>query len=146
VYAIMQRALARYPIDRYEHPELGSALRYLRTRAGLSRAEVARRARGQLSAVYLAQCEADPATASARTPSKAKLDVMLEALGSNRTEFEALLAERPWALRVVEGTEWDARPAAVWDRGRDELLELYDAATDAQRAELLAFARRLRRA
>jgi len=88
--------------------------------------------------------EADPATASARTPSKAKLDVMLAALGSNRTEFEALLAERPGALRVVEGSECDACPAAIWDRGRDELLALYDAAADAER-ELLAFARRLRK-
>jgi transcriptional regulator with XRE-family HTH domain len=126
--------LARYPIDRYEHPELPAALRFLRTRAGLSRAQVAARADGQLSAVYLAQCES-----GARTPSKAKLDVMLAALGSNRAEFEALLT-----ARVEEGTEWDDRPRAVWDRGRDELLERYDAATDAQRAELLAFARRLR--
>lgn|GEM_PF-4190261 len=131
--------MARYPIDRYEHPELGVALRYLRTRAGLSRTQVAARAQGGLSAVYLAQCES-----AARTPSKAKLDVMLAALGSNRAEFEALLAGRPWALRVAEGAEWDARPATVWDRGRDELLALYDAASDAQRAELLAFARRLR--
>jgi transcriptional regulator with XRE-family HTH domain len=129
--------LARYPIDRYEHPELPAALRYLRTRAGLSRAQVATRAQGQLSAVYLAQCESET-----RTPSKAKLDVMLEALGSNRAEFEALLAARPWA-KVDEGAEWDTQPRAVWDRGRDELLELYDAAPDAQRAELLAFARRL---
>lgn len=124
--------MARYPIDRYEHPELPSALRYLRTRASLSRAEVVKRADGQLSAVYLAQCES-----GTRTPSKAKLDVMLAALGSNRAEFEALLGP------VEEGTEWDSTPAAVWDRGRDELLELYDAAPDAQRAELLAFARRL---
>ena len=71
---------------------------------------------------------------------------MLAALGSNRAEFEALLAERPWARRVAEGTEWDTRPAAVWDRGRDELLALYDQASDAERAELLAFARRARRA
>lgn len=142
-YAIIKGELARYPIDRYEHPELSPALRYLRAGAGLSRAQVAARAGGRLSAVYLAQCEADPATASARTPSKAKLDVMLTALGSNRAEFEALLAERPWAVRVADGIEWDARPDAVWDRGRDELLELYDAASDAARAELLAFARRL---
>ena len=135
--------MARYPIDRYEHPELPAALRYLRTRAGLSRAQVVAGAGGQLSAVYLAQCEADPPR---RTPSKAKLDVMLAALGSNRAEFEALLAERPWARRVAEGTEWDTRPAAVWDRGRDELLALYDKASDAERAELLAFARRARRA
>jgi len=26
---------------------------------------------------------------------------------------------------VAEGTEWDTRPTAVWDRGRDELLALY---------------------
>lgn len=138
--------MARYPIDRYEHPELPAALRWLRTRSGLSRAQVAARAQGQLSAVYLAQCEADPSTASARTPSKAKLDVMLAALGSNRAEFEALLAERPWGLRVAEGSEWDAQPGAVWDRGRDELIALYDAAGDAQRAELLAFARRMSKA
>ena len=136
--------VARYPVDRYEHPELPAALRYLRTRAGLSRAQVVARADGGLSAVYLAQCEADPSTASARTPSKAKLDVMLAALGSNRAEFEALLTERPWAPRVAEGSEWEDRPAAVWDRGRDELLERYDALSDAGRAELLAFARRLR--
>jgi transcriptional regulator with XRE-family HTH domain len=137
--------VARYPVDRYEHPELAAALRHLRTRAGLTRAQVAERAGGQLSAVYLAQCEADPSTASARTPSKAKLDVMLTALGSNRGEFEALLAERPWAAPVAEGREWEDRPAPVWGRARDELLKLYDAATDAERAELLAFARRLAR-
>ncbi|MBE2317470.1 helix-turn-helix domain-containing protein [Solirubrobacter sp. CPCC 204708] len=125
--------MARYPIDRYEHPGLPAALRQLRTRAGLSRAQVAARAQGQVSAVYLAQCES-----ATRTPSKAKLDVMLQALGSNRAEFEALLA-----ARVDEGAEWDAVPAALWDRGRDELLALYDAASGAQRAELLAFARRL---
>lgn len=165
--------MSRYPVDRYEHPELHLALRHLRTRQGLTRKQVAERsaARGEgVSVAYLAQCEADPASVSdpksARTPSRAKLTAMLAAMGTNLAEFEALLAERPWApvveavqapardarrravaagapVPVGEGDEWDGAPAPLWERRREELAELYDRASESQRAELLAFARRL---
>jgi hypothetical protein len=144
--------MSRYPTDRYEHPELHLALRHLRTGQGLSRPKVVElaRERGEaLSQIYLAQCEADPAAArdpkSARTPSRAKLEVMLGAMGTTLEEFEVLLAARPWAgpLPVEEGVEWDAAPGPLWERRREELAELYDEASESQRTELLAFARRL---
>ena len=109
------------PIDRYEHSELPAALRYLTTR-GMSRAQVATRAQAALGRLSRPVCGS-----TARTPSKAKLDVMLEALGSNRAEFEALLAARPWAAAVEEDGVGDATAGS--GRGRDELLELTTAPT-----------------
>jgi hypothetical protein len=161
--------MARYSTDRYSHPELHLALRHLRTRQGMTRPDVVARAHDQgqqLSKIYLAQCETDPQTArdpkSARQPSRDKLDIIVSALGSTMEDFEALLRERPWApvvdavrghpvahrdmreaRAVSEGDEWDTTPVPLWERRRDELADLYDRASDAQRAELLAFARRL---
>lgn len=164
--------MARYPIDRYEHPRLHTTLRELRLRQGMTRAQVIAAATGKghtLSEPYLAQCETDPAAASSpkasRTPSKDKLMAILDGLDITFEEFESILEEQTpaisdgaaantilgqyhannMALTVAEGNEWSDAPPLLWERQKEELDELYRIATPAQRTELLAFARRLTR-
>jgi len=106
-----------------DHPHAHEALRYLRQRAGLTRKQVAEIASQQgqsISAVFIAQCEADPATVkTTRRPSPHRLSQLLAVLGSNELEWEQLLAIQPWrpptsrtlapasSLSVDEGDEWE---------------------------------------
>jgi transcriptional regulator with XRE-family HTH domain len=106
--------MARPRPDLFVHPDLGPALRHLRTRAPspLRQADVAERmARegGGISVVWLSHLETGKGS-----PTHATLDALLRALGSDRTELAELLATKPWE-RVAEGDEWApdrARPAA----------------------------------
>jgi len=106
-----------------DHPRTHEALRYLRQRAGLTRKQVAEIASQQaqsISAVFIAQCEANPATVkTTRRPSPQRLTQLLAVLGSDELEWEQLLAAQPWRQRtrrvvtpasasaVGEGGEWE---------------------------------------
>jgi transcriptional regulator with XRE-family HTH domain len=74
----------------YRRPELGEALAWLRDRARLTQRAAAEAA--GLSRIYLQKLEAGE-----RSPTLDTLDALLETLGSERDELEALLAARPWA-------------------------------------------------
>jgi hypothetical protein len=128
------------------------ALRFLRERARLTRADVRRLAALQHASVseqYLAQCETDPAKAanprSAREPSVDKLGAILSAVGSSPEEWEQLLRKRPWAGGarqsaggpVSEGDEW-AQPDPTLAADLAALHRALPRATEQERATLRA--------
>jgi transcriptional regulator with XRE-family HTH domain len=96
--------------DKYEHPELSRALTWLRLRARLTQDQVARKvtASGEsLAASYYSELERGEIKRKDKKgqqlsrpvyPSTQKLDAILTALGSDRTELEGLLASTPWQL------------------------------------------------
>jgi transcriptional regulator with XRE-family HTH domain len=76
-------------------PRLADALRWLRLRAQLTQQEVGGRvheAGGEISTIYLSMLERGQ-----RNPSPAKLDLLLSALDSDRSELRALYRDEPWA-------------------------------------------------
>jgi transcriptional regulator with XRE-family HTH domain len=88
--------------DSFSHPELGSALAWLRARARLTQSEVVERVfeqqrerphaeRETLSTVYYQLLETGK-----RTPRTPKLAALLAALGSDQAELQGLLAAQPW--------------------------------------------------
>jgi transcriptional regulator with XRE-family HTH domain len=78
------------PREAYRRAGLGDALAWLRDRARLTQRSVAEVA--GVSRIYLQKLEGGE-----RSPSLDTLESLLEALGSDREELEALLAARPWA-------------------------------------------------
>jgi transcriptional regulator with XRE-family HTH domain len=86
--------MARGPLNKYEHSELGPALEWLRRRVSLTQEEVAERTQSQgtsLSSVYYSQIE------RGKSPSVPMLEGILGAVGSDFDELEGLLAHKPWA-------------------------------------------------
>jgi transcriptional regulator with XRE-family HTH domain len=77
----------------FAQPELGQALAWLRARQYLTQKEVAAQARRheELSDIYYQLIEGGK-----RLPSKTKLDAVLSALDSDRSELEGLVAARVW--------------------------------------------------
>jgi transcriptional regulator with XRE-family HTH domain len=99
LYSSYSCVMARGPRNKYENDNLGVALRWLRASVGLRQSEVASNAsdHGQeLSVPYYSECER-----GTKFPSQAKLDVILEALGTNRSELDELLDQQPWSGEEV---------------------------------------------
>jgi transcriptional regulator with XRE-family HTH domain len=90
--------------DVYRREGLGDALAWLRDRARLTQRAAAQAA--GLSRIYLQKLEGGE-----RSPSSARLDALLAALGSNRDELEGLLAARPWAAAPTRAAVRSRAPA-----------------------------------
>jgi transcriptional regulator with XRE-family HTH domain len=151
------------PREGYRRPELGYALAWLRDRARLTQRAAAEAA--GLSRIYLQKLEAGE-----RSPSLAKLEALLAALGSDRDELAGLLEARPWsaapprspvrsrapaapaayvaaAQAALSDASWSSPIEPVEGRLTGELTELRDLYVNlspARRRELLEHARRLR--